>query len=226
MLNLKQRIRGRKDRRRFDSDWNALVVEAFRALPPTRRISVILACAVVLAGLLLPNGYLLIGGCVIACLLLMSRPPIVDVDGGPVDGLFSESEYAEIEEDDRQRFAASGAGDLTYNAVLAEITRLVNGHVRVIVTSSGGDQRPISSAAGILHDAAPAAYDPDPDEHTDLAYERLFFRVGDDTDNGFFLDRTQFALGYAHAERGDDLAVVLVDDEVAMRIYAQAPAHD
>jgi hypothetical protein len=218
---LRQRLRGRKDHKRFDRDWNGEVVGAYQALPRPRQVGVILACATAVVGLLIPNGYVLLAGCAIAFALLLSRPPVEDDND---DGLLTDAEVEAIDEEARQEYAATGAGDIAYTAALTEIARLVNSHVRIIVTSSGLDQRPISSAAGILHDAAPAAYDPDPDEHVDLAYERLFFRVGDDTDNGFFLDRTQFALGLAHAERGDDLAIVLIDDEVTVRVYAQTPA--
>jgi hypothetical protein len=219
---LKQRVRGRRDRKkRFDREWNGLIVEAYRALSRARQVGVIIAVALAVLGLLIPNGYVLLAGCAMTFALLMSRPRI-DEEAG--DGLLSDDELSMLDADAHEDYAAGGAGDVAYNAVLGEITRLVNSPVRVIVMSSHLDQRPISSAAGILHDAAPAGYDPDPDEHADLAFERLFFRVGADADNGFFLDRTQFALGYARAERGDDLALVVVDDEVTVRIYAQAPA--
>lgn len=52
---LKGRVRGRRDRKRFDRDWNGLIAEAFMALPRGRKAGVIAMCVLATAGLFIPT---------------------------------------------------------------------------------------------------------------------------------------------------------------------------
>jgi hypothetical protein len=199
-----RRVRGRKDRKRFDEDFNRDVGARYQALPSGRRRWVIVGCVLIAAGLVTTLGWLLLLGAVIALAALLARPPLeddVELTGNPDDAVA----------DDGQ------AGVDLYAMIADQLDGVAGLPVRMEMIDHAQPDVPFE-VDGVLHPGVP-------DTRPELEDEVLFFQVGSNEEVGFWLDRAAFARYEATADVADDGALVLNGERVTgvtVRLYIQA----
>jgi hypothetical protein len=199
-----RRVRGRKDRKRFDETFNRELGARYQALPSRRRRWVIVGCVLAAAGLVTTLGWLLLLGAVIAVAGLLARPPLeddVDLTGNPDDA----------GADDGQ------AGVDLYAMIADQLDGVAGLPVRMEMIDHAQPGMPFG-VDGVLHSGVV-------DTRPELEDEVLFFQVGSNQEVGFWLDRAAFARYEATADVADDGALVLNGDRVTgvtVRLYVQA----